>query len=157
MPDVLTNILLRFGAAATDQELAAGRPPDTSPHRAARARQLVDPRYRHTLAANWEHLLEVTRRPPGGLSGRAPSRRDRVSRAEPEIRALIRALHVSGPVPARGVALAARLLADGSGPVYNPHAPEDLSAATARAIKHLDPSLPLAHELDEFGRGRRSL
>jgi hypothetical protein len=85
----------------------------------------------------------ITRRQRNGLSHRVPIRRDRVHQAEPEIYELITALRALGPIPARGVAIATALLTDGLGPIYNPNAPDDLAAAVALAVQHLDPTLPL--------------
>ena len=152
MPSLLTNILLRLNPAPVDADLAAGRPPETSPRHAARARRLVNPRMRDALASNWEHLLVTARGPADGLSHRAPIRRERVHRAESEIRELITALRATGPIPARGVAVATRLLTDGRSPIYDPQGSDDLTAILARALEHLDPATPLSDELIEFAR-----
>jgi hypothetical protein len=37
-------------------------------------------------------------------------------------------------------------LTDGLGPVYNPRATDDLTAAVVRAVVHLDPTLPLSQD-----------
>jgi hypothetical protein len=47
-----------------------------------------------------------------------------------------------GPVSARGVAEVQVLLSDGSGPLYDPGAAEDLRAAVARALHDLDVRAP---------------
>ncbi len=153
MPHVLDRILPRLSAARMDADLAAGRPPEASPRHAAHARRLVTPRTRHALAASWEHLLSTAHDPTGSLSNRAPIRRDRLQRAEPEIRELIAALRATGPIPARGVAIAKRLLTDGSGPVYHAKAPDNLAATAALAVENLNPSLPLTHGLTEPSPG----
>ena len=75
-----------------------------------------------------------------------PIRRERLHRAEPEIRELIEALRASGPIPARGVAIATNLLTDGGGPIYNAKASDDLTATVIRAMKHLNPALPLVYD-----------
>jgi hypothetical protein len=136
-------ILLRLSAARLDADLAAGMSPETSSRHATRARRLVSPRTRHALASDWEHLLSVSHGTTPGLSGRVPIRRERLHQAEPEIRELIEALRASGPVPARGVAIATNLLTDGRGPIYNAKAPNDLTATVMRAVVHLNPALPL--------------
>jgi hypothetical protein len=153
MPNLLDNILLRLNPARLDADLAAGRPPETSPRHAARARSLVTPRMRHALASNWEHLLVTARGPTRGLTNRAPIRRERIHRAEGEIRELIAALRATGPIPARGVAIATRLLTDGRGPIYNSEVPDDLTATVELALEHLDPTQPLSYDLIEFARG----
>ncbi len=39
--------------------------------------------------------------------------------------------------------MAVTLLADGLGPIYNPNAPDDLTAKLELAVEQLNPSLPL--------------
>jgi hypothetical protein len=151
MHNLSEEILLRFSAGRLDADLAAGMPPETSPRHAARARRIVAPRIRHALASDWEHLLLVSHTARRGPSGRVPIRRERLHRAEPEIRELIQALRANGPVPARGVAIATNLLTDGRGPIYNRKAPDDLTATVMRAVEHLNPALPLIHDLTESG------
>jgi hypothetical protein len=149
MRNLLHNIQLSINPAHLDADLAAGMPPESSPRHAARASHLVTPRTRHALAANWEHLLLISHTPTGGLSNRAPVRRERIHQAEPEILELISALRATGPMPARGVAIAVRLLTDGCGPIYNAKAPDDLTAEVELAVEHLDPALPLTYNLIE--------
>jgi hypothetical protein len=146
MHNLSEDILLSLGAARLDADLAAGIPPETSARHTARARRLVTPRMRRALARDWEHLLLVSHRATRGLSGRVPIRRERLHRAEPEIRELIEALRASGPIPARGVAIATNLLTDGGGPIYNAKASDDLTATVIRAMKHLNPALPLIYD-----------
>jgi hypothetical protein len=145
MHNFIQGTVLRLIAARLDADLAAGLPPETSSWHAARARRVVTPRMRHALAGDWEHLLLVSHVATRGLSGRVPIRSERLHRAEPEIRELIAALRVSGPVPARGVAIATNLLTDGRGPIYNAKASDDLTATVMRAVEHLNPALPLVH------------
>lgn len=101
MANLFDNIVLRLNRARLDADLAAGRSPETSPRHAVRARGLVAPRMRHALASNWEHLLLTAQGPRRGPTNRAPIRRERVHRAQPEIRELITALRATGPIPAR--------------------------------------------------------
>lgn len=153
MRSLSDNILARLNPARLDGDLAAGASPEMSAQHAARARALVTPRARRALADNWEHLLLTSHRPVRGLSGRAPICRERVHRAEPEIQALIAALRATGPLPARGVAIAMTLIADGSGPIYNPNVHDDLEATARLAISHLDPARPLTTSLIESVSG----
>jgi hypothetical protein len=53
---------------------------------------------------------------------------------------LLSALATSLPVPARGVAMASRLLSDGTGPLYNRNCPVHLSDALAEVTAQLDPA-----------------
>ena len=140
---LVDNLLLRLARSDVDRELAAGVPPEVSPRHEARARHLVAPEIRRALAADWEHLLRIAHAPAGGLSSRAPIRRARIRQAETEINAMVAALRVAGPFPVRGVAIARRLLNDGSGPVYNRDSPDDLITMVALARKHLNPERAL--------------
>jgi hypothetical protein len=144
MPKIFEPILFRITAHRLDAELAAGQSAETSERHARRARMLVAPRSRRALAVNWEHALELAARPPGGLSGRVPVSRRRVLDAEPEIRRLIDALNASGPVPARGVAMARQLLTESGSPVYAVNRPAlDLGELVGEAARRLDPAEPL--------------
>jgi hypothetical protein len=71
-------------------------------------------------------------------------RRSDVLAAAADIREMVGALRVAGPVPARGVAIAMRLLTDGTGPLYNSRSRTDLRATVCAAIRHLDPSVEVA-------------
>lgn len=149
MRNLYEKLVLCLNAASLDADLAAGLPPEMSPRHAARARRLVSPRARHALAGNWEHLLLISHGATPGMSGRVPIHRQRLHRAEPEIRELIAALRATGPVPARGVAIATELLTDGSGPIYNAKAFYELTARVIQAVEHLNPALPLMYDLVE--------
>jgi hypothetical protein len=143
MKKLFEPIAFRLNSFRLDAELAAGRPAETSARHARRARMLVAPSARRSLAAGWQQLLAGAAQPQRGLSGRAPISRRRVLAAEPEIRSLIDALNAGGPVPVQGVALARRLLTDGAGPVYNRSATDDLARRVTQAALELDPSRPL--------------
>lgn len=151
MSRLFDQILLRLDPSHVDRELAAGWPPEISPRHAIRARRLVAPRMRHALAGSLEHLLSIASGPLAGLSSRAPIHRERVRQAEPEIRRLIVALRAAGPIPVRGVAIAADLLTNGRGPIYNPVAPADLTTTITLALEHLDPAVPLMPDVGSIG------
>ena len=88
----------------------------------------------------------------------APLCRDRIIEAAGEVRALLGALATPLPVPARGVAMASRLLSDGTGPLYNRNCPVPLSDALAEVTAQLDPAslryLDLDRELGQSVVGR---
>lgn len=86
--------------------------------------------------------MTVVRERPPKLT-RVPLRRDRIVAAAADIRELQRSLRASAPVPARGVAIASTLLADGTGPLYNRNSRVDLRVAVREAIEHLDPATAL--------------
>jgi hypothetical protein len=149
MPNLRNNILLHLDRGRLDADLAAGRSPETSQIHATRAQRLVRPPARQALAASWEHLLAIANAPPHGISSRVPVCRERIRQAESEIGEMITALRTSGPMPVRGVAIAATLLSDGCSPIYNPRTSEHLATLIAQAVKHLDPAVPLSCELLE--------
>jgi len=139
----LDRTLARARALSLDRDLAAGRPPEASRMLAARARDLVALRTRHLLAADWEHLLRVARRPARPHTPLAAICRGRVAAAEPDIRELVTRLRAALPVAARGVATASTLLGDGAGPLYNKGSRRDLSADVRQAARQLDPAASL--------------
>lgn len=144
-------------AAPLDAQLAAGASPESGRLIALRARALVAPARRQRLASDWDHLVTVARGRPA--TAHVSLRRDRIVAAEADIRELQRSLRVSAPVPARGVAIARNLLADGAGPVYNRNSPVSLRAAVREAIEYLDPStalLPPGDSLAATGWARQT-
>ena len=134
------RLLVRWRTPALDAQLAAGRPAEHDRHRAVRAGMLVDPASRGALAGHWEELLARAARPPRPSDARVPLVRPRILAADADIRRMIAALRASAPVPARGVAIASRLLTDGTGPLYNVKSAMDLRALVRSAIRQLDPA-----------------
>jgi hypothetical protein len=153
--------LARFLGPFQDEGLAAGRSPDGGRLRAARARALVAPACRDRLARDWESLLRAAGERPVPLDVRAPLCRRRILAAETDIRQLASALRAPLPVPVRGVAMAAMLLTDGSGPVYNGACATDLGAAVQEAIRRTDPWTalmdPASDVPSDFGQDSASL
>jgi hypothetical protein len=124
----------RFHRNRLDEELAAGLPPEGSRARAVRAAALVVPAYRGAIADRWADILAAKKR---RRSKRLAVERDRVQAAVADIRGLIEALRAHAPVPARGVAIANRLLTDGAGPLYRTGS-GDLGELVRAAVRHLD-------------------
>jgi hypothetical protein len=133
------RFLAHLLAVSLDRRLANGQPAESTRLLATRAQMLVTPEDRRALAANWEHLVDVTQTQPTRLLKRIPVCRDRVAAAEPLVREMIVALVAARPVPARGVAAARLLLSDGTGPLYNRRSPSDLVSAVREATFRLDP------------------
>jgi len=142
------RILARVRACRLDRDLAAGASPDATLGLALRAQALVRARARRDLAHGAQRLLAAALQPPapGGLPLPAAGRsriticRDRVKDSSPELADLIGRLLDGGPVTARGVALAAVLLSDGSGPLYRRATPDDLRARVREALNALSPA-----------------
>jgi len=136
------RVRARVSSASLDGQLAAGVPPESSRLLATRARDIVSLPRRQALARDWEHLLDVAR---GGKPSQA-ARRVRatpITEQGPAISELAERLATPLPVGARGVAMAAVLLTDATGPVYNRHSRETLRAALQEAIEQLDPARPV--------------
>lgn len=140
LPD---QLLARMLGSSLDRELAAGRQPESARLLAARADDIVSLRRRRALARNWEHLLEMARRPPGPGSARVPPRRDRIAAAEPEVREMMTRLLAPLPVAAQGVAAVSVLLTDATGPLYNPGNHTPLVTSLRAATERLDPAASL--------------
>lgn len=126
------RILARGLAARLDRRLADGARPETSATLAARAMQLTAMGYRRDLAASLRKLL-----PAATHQLRVRACRERISGSAAELAELARRLAEPGPVPARGVAMVSRLLADGRGPLYHPACPDDLGVVVGRATRSL--------------------
>ena len=124
-----------------DTRLASGANPAESDALQTRAAQLVAPAYRARLARNIESL--VTRAElPYTLTSTAPIRRRALLEARAEVLALAERLRtVAYPRP-QGVALAADLLTDSAGPLYNREADERIEDAARRASDALESPVP---------------
>ena len=131
----------RLLARSLDRALADGDPPETRPLLATRARALVAPAERRSLASHWENLLALTEGEPDRSLRRVPLCRDEIIAAESSVREMLVALVAPLPVSARGVARASLLLRDGSGPLYNRLSPTGLVEAVTAVTEQLDPSL----------------
>jgi len=148
------RVLARGRAARLDRELAEGVGPEASASLAARAARLTSTEFRRDLAASLRRILvtagepapSAPARPPlnparmplnAARPPRVPVRVTRVSRSAPLLAELASRLLEPGPVPARGVAMVVRLLADGTGPLYREAARDDLAGLTEQATRAL--------------------
>ena len=141
------QILARGQAARLDRALAEGASPEASTSLAARAAQLTSTEFRRDLAASVRRILVAAGPPalpvaahaPLGSTRRlsVPLRTTRIRRSAPLLAEVASRLLEPGPVPVRGVAMVARLLADGTGPLYREAARDDLGALAERAATAL--------------------
>ncbi len=134
---VIDRLLAQLQAPTLDRRLAAGEPSRGDRLTTVRADVLQERATRVALADGWAAVLERAGRPRGLIDSRVPVVRARVRAAETDIRAMIDVLRDSLPAPARGVAMASRLLSDGTGPLYSARNSEDLRAAVREAVHHL--------------------
>jgi len=137
------QLMARMLGSSLDRELAAGRPPESARLLAARAEDIVSLPRRQVLARNWERVLAMARRPPGGGSARVLLCRDRIAAAEPEVREMMARLLAPLPVAAPGIAAVSVLLTDATGPLYNRRNHTALVALLRAATVQLDPAASL--------------
>jgi hypothetical protein len=135
----VARVLARLRAHGLDQRLAAGADPASSTLLALRAAALVARDARDDLASDLERILVLAERPELRRLGAVPIQRHQVLDAAGVLRRLIALLRGRQPVSPRGVAIARRLVVDGTTPVYA-RAPRGAVANAVRdAIAHVDP------------------
>jgi hypothetical protein len=136
-PGLAVRIHVSTHRLSLDQELARGDSPLGSAALALRARQLVSPRTRERLAAALERLVECAKRRPAPSEIVWVAHRE-ILEARSELLGLASRLRDARPVYARGVAMVARLIHDGTGPAFTPHAGVALRRAVAAAANALE-------------------
>ncbi len=129
----------RLLASSLDRKLASGRSADSSALLSLRARLLLAPAMRRTLAGAYARLAGPWSTPAPRSHLSIPSRP--LGRAQDELEVLSHRLD-TGPVDVRGVAQARVLLTDGAGPLYLPRSEDDLRVAALAVIDALDPWAP---------------
>jgi hypothetical protein len=132
------RLLVRARVSALDHELAGGASPESNVLLAVHAGRLGDPAQRRQLARSLTRIVAASDAPVGRRV-RAPVSRPAVRQAQPELAALARCLSGSGPVDVHGVARVRKLLADGTGPLYQSGPPERLRHELAALLAALDP------------------
>jgi hypothetical protein len=133
------RFLARVRAPSLDRRLTAGSPPGSSWPLAIRARRILLPAGRRELARDWNHVLDLSRRPPVPRTPRGPLLRSRIAAAEGDVREMLAVLTGAQPITARGAAMASVLLRDGTGPLHNRRSPLDLGAAVREATRQMNP------------------
>jgi hypothetical protein len=131
------RIAARLLAAALDQRLAAGAPPEGSVLLAARACQLSSPAQRRRLTRGWLAVLDQAARPPVPRSPRTPLRRAAILGAQGDIRLMLAVVQGTPAISVQGMALAGMLLTDATGPLCNPRSGTDLAAAVRNATQRM--------------------
>jgi hypothetical protein len=137
------RLLARALGASLDQQLAAGRSPESTRLLAARAQDIVSLPRRTSVARSWDHLLRAARRAPARRTPAVPLNAAAILEAEPMIRELMERLTAPLPVTARGVAVATIPLTDATSAVYGRQRPDALAGLMEDAIIQLDPAQPL--------------
>lgn len=118
-PGLTVRLQIRLQHARLDEELSRGADPATSPKHYLRAAQLRSPAVRTRLANRL--VLAVGQARGQGQELRSAKRREQraeVRDCADEILALVAPLREGAPVGVRGLAMAARLVTDRKGPLY---------------------------------------
>jgi hypothetical protein len=131
------RLAARLRAGSLDRQLARGVAPESGGALTLRARALIGPSARATLARQLRRVVSDAR---GGhvWMTRVPVRRPEVLDAADELDVLADRLAAPGPVDVRGVAQVQVLLTDGTGPLYFRGGTEELRATVAGALSRLD-------------------
>jgi hypothetical protein len=101
------------------------------------AGRLCEPAQRRLLARSLMRIAAAADAPTGRRL-RAPVCRPAVHRVRAELAAVVGRLSASGPVDVHGVARVRTLLADGTGPLYQPAPPEQLRNELTAVLDALD-------------------
>lgn len=110
------RVLLHRGAL--DRELAEGADADIREDLALRAAQLTAPGHRRTLADSLDEAVAIAEGQGPRITSSPPLASRDVRAARAALLSLSRELREPGAVRAQGVAIAQRLLTDGTGPLY---------------------------------------
>ena len=132
------RIVSRLMGFRLDRALAAGAQPEDTAPLFLRARHLVSPTTRRTLARTLRRLLDEAQAQPVRRVTPPLIRGRRIAAARGELEALADKLLSPAPVAARGVAEAMLLLTDGTGPLHRSGSAEDLRAVAIAAAHDLD-------------------
>jgi hypothetical protein len=132
------RVLSRVRSRTLDRQLAQGASPDRDPLLALRARYLMQPGTRRSLANSVDKVLRSATAPSVPRWGsRVPVARGNVLDAADGLTALVEALSRQVPLSARGLAELELLMGDGVGPVYNPNSPERLPLVVHELLRTL--------------------
>jgi hypothetical protein len=120
----LTRLRVRVRRAALDRRLAAGADPGADADLSRRAEELTEGDARRRIAMVIRRLISEAAGPPPPFSSKAPLARAAIVACTPRLRAIAGRLESDQIVAAKGVAKAAMLIRDGSGPLYAVSTPE---------------------------------
>jgi hypothetical protein len=134
-----TRVCAQLRSHGLDRALASGVSPDSSAALSLRAQALISARARRALARSLQRLIEDARRPLGPFTPMVPICRRKILRSRESLEQLAARLLSGDPVDACGMAKVRLLVTDGSGPVYDRPAAEDLEPAVQQALEALEP------------------
>jgi len=141
---VLRRLEAHLLAGRLDRRLAAGWPVDGDHLLAARARVLLHPCRRHSLAEALRKVVALAegRRAPHRHT--VPVDRARVGPCAAELRTLADRLDATAPIAPQTVAWTSTLLVDGTGPLYRRDDPDELRLELMAALGVADTLEPTA-------------
>jgi hypothetical protein len=119
-----------------DDRLAHGANPAGEPILARRAEQLRSPKGRAHIADGLQDALDESRK-AWSVSAKLPLRRAEIRACANDVAALVTRLRDERPIDVRGAAMAARVLFDGTGPLYRESS--ELRYQLRSALLALDP------------------
>jgi hypothetical protein len=119
-----------------DDRLAHGANPASDPILAQRAEQLRSRKGRAHIADGLQDALDESRK-AWSVSAKLPLRRAEIRRCADDVAALVTRLRDERPIDVRGAAMAARVLFDGTGPLYRESS--ELRYQLRSALLALDP------------------
>ena len=128
LEEVVVRAVARLCATSLDERLASGIPQETSKALQARAVLLGHDRTRHAMADSLMRLLDMALGTERARRGTAEAVADRLAGLLPLVDQVTAALRAPG-MSVQALATVSRLLADGTGPVYNPRSTVDLASA----------------------------
>jgi hypothetical protein len=138
-PPLPVRLLARVRAHGLDSRLADGVEPYASSLLARRAAVIVGGPVRAELADDLERILVLAQSREPRRLGAVPVRAHEVMAAADPLRRLIAALRGPGPLAPRGVAIARRLIHDGTTPMYARAPRGAVARAVNDALAHADP------------------
>jgi hypothetical protein len=133
------RVVARLRAHGLDGRLAKGADPAASTLLSLRADALVARAERDRIATDLERILTLAERGEPRRLGAVPVQRHQVTAAAGPIRRLVALLRGPEAVAPRGVAIARRLVVDGTTPVYARAPRGAVTRAVCDAIAHADP------------------
>lgn len=138
-PSLLGRLRVRLHSHRLDRRLADGADPADDPELALRAAELAGRSGRARTAAVLDRIRTEAEGPIPPFASAAPLARQAIGECAEEIEAVIDRLEGADPVGSRGVAHAAVLVHDRSGPLYSPATTgPELRRALASVLVELD-------------------
>ncbi len=134
------RLISRRRAGILDARIRAGEPLDASEALARRAHQLTSPRARHMIADGLQRAaLRAALPTEAKITARVPVQREAACDAFRPLTELAHRLRDEATPPrAQGVALALRLLTDGTAPLHAPSEPGTMREAVLVALDACD-------------------